>query len=112
MKKFTVAGVSTCNGQTKVRFCSDRILRIKNLQKQGDENINLVDLPHEMTKNEACKYLLSLPEFKDFYFDIGSTLTQKTLQSTKKDIKIELPKVVEDKEITNIRELAYAFPDL
>jgi len=112
MKKFSVTGVSVCNGQTKVRFCSDRILRIKNLQKQGDENINLIDLPNEMTKDEACRYLLTLPEFKDFYFDIGCTLNQKTLPSTKKDIKIVLPKIEEDKEITNIKELAYLFPSV
>jgi hypothetical protein len=108
MKKFTVAGVSVCNGQTKVRFCSDRILRIKNLQKQGDECINLVDLPNEMTKDEACKYLLSLPEFKDFYYDISSTRDQKVLQSTKRDIIIDVPKVVEDAEINSIKEIVLA----
>ena len=39
---FTVAGVSRNNGVIKVRFCSDKVLRIKNLQKQGDTDIDLI----------------------------------------------------------------------
>jgi len=79
MSKFAAAGVSTFNGQVKVRFCTDRILRIKNLQKQGDTDINIIDLPKEMTKLEACKFLISLSEFKPYHFDIGMTLNQKAL---------------------------------
>ena len=56
MSKFTVAGVSVNKGRTKVRFCSDLVLRIKNLQKQGDTDIKLVELPHPMTKIEACQF--------------------------------------------------------
>lgn len=108
MNKFTVAGVSKNNGIVKVRFCSDRILRIKNLQKQGDTDINLVDLPQEMTKEDACNYLLTLNEFKDFYFDIGYTLSQKRVQVIKKAPIIGIPKVEVDIDIEYIKELAIA----
>lgn len=108
MSKFTVAGVSRCKDQVKVRFCSDKILRIKNLQKQGDQDIQLIDLPNEMTKEEACKYLLTLDEFKSFHFDIGYVLSQKKLTVTKKAPIIKISEVEEDKELESIKELAAA----
>ena len=74
---YTVAGVSRYKGQTKVRFCSDLVLRVKNLQKQGDEDIDLLDLPSPMNKVEACEYLLSLDRFKPFEYDIRDILERK-----------------------------------
>ena len=63
-KLYTVAGVSTLNGDTKARFAND-VMRIKVLAKNGHENIQLVELPNEMTKVEAAKFLAQLPEFQD-----------------------------------------------
>ena len=108
MKKFTVAGVSKHNDQIKLRFSSDRILRIKNLQKQGDTNINLVDLPYEMTKQEACQYLLTLKAFVDYFYDIKEVMHQKVLKSNKEQPIISSPKIEEDAEINSIKELVLA----
>jgi hypothetical protein len=58
-KRFAVAGVSTVDGDTKVRFAND-MMRIKILQKNGHTDINLVELPSEMTKSEAIAYLRSI----------------------------------------------------
>lgn len=55
-KKFSVAGVSTYNGKTKIRFANDA-LRIKILTKNGHTNMTLVDLPYEMTKAEIAQHL-------------------------------------------------------
>lgn len=55
-KRFAVAGVSTLNGDTKLRFAND-VMRIKILQKNGHKDINLVELPREMTKSEAIAHL-------------------------------------------------------
>ena len=63
-KLFTVAGVSTLNGDTKARFAND-VMRIKVLAKNGHENIQLVELPEAMTKVDAAKFLATLPEFQD-----------------------------------------------
>lgn len=65
---FKVAGVSRHNGQVKVRFAND-ITRVKILVKNGHTDIELVDLPNEMEKSDAVKYLLTTelannPEFK------------------------------------------------
>ena len=55
-KKFAVAGYSTLNGRTKLRFAND-IMRIKILAKNGHENLELVNLPREMTKREIALYM-------------------------------------------------------
>jgi hypothetical protein len=58
-KKFAVAGVSTLNGKTKIRFANDT-MRIKILAKNGHTNVELVSLPHEMTKAEIAAHLTSI----------------------------------------------------
>lgn len=58
-KKFAVAGVSTLEGKTKVRFANDT-MRIKILAKNGHTGIDLVDLPREMTKAEIAAYMVEV----------------------------------------------------
>jgi hypothetical protein len=58
-KKFTVAGVSTLAGKTKIRFANDGI-RIKILEKNGHKDVQLVDLPYAMTKAEIAAHLKSM----------------------------------------------------
>lgn len=57
-KKFAVAGVSTQEGKTKVRFANDT-MRIKILQKNGHTDIQLIDLPQEMTKAEIGAHMVA-----------------------------------------------------
>jgi hypothetical protein len=57
-KKFAVAGVSTYEGKTKVRFANDT-MRVKILAKNGHQDVQLVDLPHEMTKAEIGAHMVS-----------------------------------------------------
>ena len=58
-KRFSVAGVSTLDGKTKIRFANDT-MRIKILAKNGHTGVELVTLPSEMTKAEAVQYLKSV----------------------------------------------------
>jgi hypothetical protein len=58
-KTFSVAGVSTLEGKTKIRFANDS-LRIKILAKNGHTDVQLVDLPREMTKGEIAQYLFEI----------------------------------------------------
>ena len=58
-KKFAVTGVSTFNGKTKIRWAND-VMRIKILAKNGHQDLDLVTLPHEMTKAEIVQYLYSI----------------------------------------------------
>jgi hypothetical protein len=65
-KTFSVAGVSTLEGKTKIRFANDA-MRIKILGKNGHTNVELIDLPHAMSKAEIAQYL------KDTDFAAGRT---------------------------------------
>ena len=106
MSKFTVAGVSVCKGDVKVRFCSDLVLRIKNLQKQGDTDIQLVELPEAMDKWHACEYLLNSCQFTKFTSDIIEIQGKKVPKSSTP--KVTAPKVEVDNEVESIKELAVA----
>jgi hypothetical protein len=56
-KTFAVAGISTLAGKTKVRFANDAA-RIKILIKNGHTDVELIDLPREMTKAEIAAYMI------------------------------------------------------
>jgi hypothetical protein len=62
-KMFTVAGVSTLNGETKVRFANDE-LRVKVLMKHGHTDPILIGLETAMTKLDAVQFIQGLPEFE------------------------------------------------
>jgi hypothetical protein len=55
-KKFAVTGTSALDGKTKVRFATD-MTRVKILVKTKHTDIDLIDLPREMTKSEIAQYL-------------------------------------------------------
>lgn len=48
-KLFQAVGVSTFKGRTKVRAAKD-IYRVKVLERNGHEQVNMVSLPQPMTK--------------------------------------------------------------
>lgn len=105
MSKFTVAGVSINEGRVKVRFCSDLVLRIKNLQKQGDTDIQLVELPQPMDKWHACEFLLNSGQFTKYASEIVDIQSKKEKVSQP---KITVAKTVVDKEVEQLKELIAA----
>ena len=106
MSKFTVAGVSRNKGNVKVRFCSDLVLRVKNLQKQGDTDIQLVELPNPMTKAEACQYLIDNEQFISYVQDIIEVLGKKELKVNKNQPIIKAVEVETDPEMADIEAIA------
>jgi hypothetical protein len=58
-KKFAVAGVSTLEGKTKIRFANDT-MRIKILAKNGHKDVELIELPNEMTKAEIAQHMIAV----------------------------------------------------
>jgi hypothetical protein len=62
-KTFKYAGVSTVNGNTKVRFAND-LDRVKTLTKNGHDDIDLRELPGELTKPEAVAFLAKAEGFE------------------------------------------------
>lgn len=71
-KLFTVAGSSTQDGKTKVRFAND-VMRIKILSKNGHTNINLIELPKALNKVDAVRYMQS-QNFGDGDLDIQAAM--------------------------------------
>ena len=63
-KTFSVAGVSTLNGVTKVRFANDFVNRFKILAKNEHQDINLIELGGEFSKAEVCQILMAHPKFQ------------------------------------------------
>ena len=64
-KTFTVAGVSTNKGVTKVRFANDFVARIKILDKNGHTEVNLKEFDTPMTKAQVCETLMNDASFQD-----------------------------------------------
>jgi hypothetical protein len=60
---FNAAGVSTLNGETKLRVANGCDARIKRLAMFGHTDINMVELSSPMTKVEAAAALYVMPEF-------------------------------------------------
>ena len=64
-KSFTVAGTSVLNGKEKVRFANDLAVRVKVLARNGHTDVDLIQLPTEMDKEQAVLFLKGLERFKD-----------------------------------------------
>ena len=58
-KTFTHAGVSKFNGEFKVRYANDA-LRTKVLVKNGHTDIDIMQLPSPMVKEDVIAYLISI----------------------------------------------------
>ena len=76
-KKFAVAGVSTIDNDTKLRFAND-MMRVKILAKNGHTDIDLIDLPKEMTKAEIVQHLKSIG------FGQGNAATEAAIAAAEK----------------------------
>ena len=63
-KLYTVAGTSTFNGKTKVRFANDYVSRFKILTKNGHDNIEIMELDSAMSKADVCKFLSTHEKFQ------------------------------------------------
>ena len=82
-KTFSVAGVSTHKDGTKIRFANDAA-RVKILIKNGHTDINLVDLPREMTKAEIAQYLFETG------FGQGDAAVEAAIQDLARKNKVKL----------------------
>ena len=91
---FKVAGITVHNGNAKVRFTDDMVRRIKQFTKGGASHIELIELPSEMTKIEALKYLATHAEFQSpsDQATIADTLADKTKEASKGEVKVKASK--------------------
>jgi hypothetical protein len=91
-KLFSVAGTATNpDGTTKARFANDFVARVKILSKAGCTNINLVELPHAMTKLDALKYLTEqgITDGEAGYA-VSNKLAEKSKEGRKSEVSMTL----------------------
>ena len=91
---FKVAGITTHGTNTKVRFTDDMVRRIKQFSKGGASRIDLVELPTEMTKLEALKYLQAHADFQSPGDQalIGDALVDREKEASKGEVKVKTSK--------------------
>ena len=82
---FKVVGITDHNGNVKVRFTHDMVRRVKQFSKGGASRIDFVELPTEMNKIDALKYMLTCREF-------SSEDDQATIQDVLEDKEREARK--------------------
>jgi len=98
-KTFSVAGVSTLSGKTKIRFANDP-MRIKILAKNGHTDVELVDLPREMTKGEIAQHLYEIdfangrPAVVDAVADLAKKNKVKLAKSSAKETAVKADAVI------------------
>jgi len=86
---FSVVGITDYKDGFKVRFTNDMCRRIKRCSKNGANRLDFVDLPHAMTKVEALKYMLTLPQFQS---PEDQVTIEDALASRDKDARISKEK--------------------
>ena len=91
---FKVAGITTHNGNSKVRFTDDMIRRVKQFSKGGATRIDLFELPSAMTKIEALKHLMTLEQFKsaEDQATLADCLADKEKVANKGEVKVKATK--------------------
>ena len=91
---FKVAGITVHNGNAKVRFTDDMVRRIKQFTKGGATRCDFVELPNEMTKVDALKYMLTLPEFASAadQATLTDALQDREKEATKGTVKVKATK--------------------
>ncbi len=82
-KKFAVAGVSTLSGKTKIRFANDA-MRVKILAKNGHTDVELIELPREMTKAEIVQHMVEVG------FGSGNPAVQAAIKDLAKKNKVDI----------------------
>ena len=105
---FKVAGMTTNNGNTKVRFTDDMVRRIKQFTKGGASRIDLVELPSEMTKVEALQHIATLEMFASpgDQATIADTLADKMKEASKGTVKVKVAKTKAKPSIDAIKARA------
>ena len=88
---FKVVGITVHNNEAKVRFTHDMARRVKQFSKGGAERIDFIELPNEMTKIDALKYMLTCKEFssEDDQATIRDTLEDKEREAHKGTVRVK-----------------------
>ena len=92
-KLFKYVGITIQNGNVKVRFTDDNVRRVKQFSKGGATRCDFAELPSAMTKVDALKHMLTMPQFKsdDDQATIKDTLSDKESDLRKGEVRVKAP---------------------
>lgn len=93
-KTFKVVGITVHGDSTKVRFTDDMVRRIKQFSKGGATRCDFIELPSEMTKLEALKYMASHADFQSpaDQATIADCITDREKEANKGTVKVKATK--------------------
>lgn len=60
-RTFQVVGTTQFKGSQKIWFANETATKVKNMEKQGHTDINFINLPEPMTKEQVLVYLAQNP---------------------------------------------------
>jgi hypothetical protein len=105
---FKIAGITVHNGNAKVRFTDDMVRRIKQFSKGGATRVDFIELPAEMTKIEALKYLQAHEQFQSAadQATLADSLADKVKEASKGEVKVRTPKAKAKPSLENIKARA------
>jgi hypothetical protein len=91
---FKVVGITTHGDSTKIRFTDDMVRRIKQFTKGGASRVDFIELPSEMTKLEALKYMATQPEFASAgdQATIADCIEDRVKEANKGTVKVKTTK--------------------
>lgn len=88
---FTSVGITVHNGNAKIRFTDDMVRRIKQFNKGGAARCDFVELPNEMNKVEALRFMLEHPNFQSAgdQATISDTIADKEKASSRGEVRVQ-----------------------
>lgn len=109
---FKVVGITVHGDSTKVRFTDDMVRRIKQFTKGGATRCDFIELPTEMTKIEALKYMATQPEFANpsDQATIADCLADREKEATKGTVKVKVAKTKAKPSVEAIKARAKKAP--
>jgi hypothetical protein len=105
---FKVVGITVHGDSTKVRFTDDMVRRIKQFTKGGATRCDFIELPSEMTKLEALKYMAAHADFQSpaDQATIADYIADREKEATKGTVKVKVSKAKAKPSVESIKARA------
>lgn len=94
---FKVVGITVHNGNAKVRFTHDMTRRVKQFTKGGATHCDFVELPNEMSKLDALRYMLTHTAFQSVedQATINDSIQDREKETRKGEVKVKAKPSIE-----------------
>ena len=102
---FKVVGITVHGESTKIRFTDDMVRRIKQFNKGGATRCDFIELPNEMSKLEALKYMAAHPDFQSVndQATIADAIEDRQKDTKQATVKVKVTKSKDKPSIESIK---------